>query len=116
MMNGFHNQPQPDMHPLQRTTGLSEAYLKLEGFLESAPSKESAASTSKALMAPATQLPESDWKEACITFGVLFTYLVVSSVALGFGISKLSQGLQQLSDYAYQQSIDPISTPTRWHW
>lgn len=115
-MNDFHNQPQSDMHTLPHTAGLSEAYLKLEGFLGCASSEDSAAPTPQYLMAPTAQLPESDWKEAFITFGVFFTYLVVSSVALGFGMSKLSQGLQQLSNYAYQQSIDPASTPTRGHW
>ncbi|MEL7068627.1 MAG: hypothetical protein AAGN15_08265 [Cyanobacteria bacterium J06581_3] len=100
---------------LQHATGLSEVYLKLEGFVESAPSKEATDFTPACFVDPKTQLPENTWKDAFITFSVIFGCLITSSVALGFGASRVSQGLQQLSEHIHQQATDPILTPTRWH-
>lgn len=57
-MNDFHNQRQSDMHTLQRTTGLSEAYLELEGFLECGPRKGEAAYTSNHLIETTIQLSD----------------------------------------------------------
>jgi len=115
-MSDFQHQRQSDMYTLQHMTGLSEAYLKLEGFLDEKPSENSAVSTLADSSVPTTQKSEQSWIETFVTFSMLFTYLVVISMALGFGVSKLSQGLQQLSNYVYQQSIDSAAAPTKWHW
>ena len=112
-MNTSHNQSQQKIRALQNTTGLSEVYLKLEGFVDSCPDKNTEALIPAYRVESATPFPESCWQEALVTVRVILSFLVTSSVALGFGVSRLSQGLQQLGDYVCHQSADSVAPPLK---
>ena len=98
-------------HP--STSHLSETYLRLEGFTEVAITPETTPATLSDVVDEATQLPAHGWQDTFITFGVIFTLLVTSSLTLGFGANRISLGLRYMTHQLNQQAVE-LGTPTSW--
>lgn len=116
-MNTPQNQPAlPRLGP--DTAHLSETYLQLEGFTNAPLTTHTEAADLAHIVTDAVastdSLSDHPWQEAFVTFGVIFTVLVTSSMVLGFGASKITEGLQQASHHVNRQALGEVGTPTGW--
>ncbi|MGD1897523.1 MAG: hypothetical protein ACFB16_11305 [Phormidesmis sp.] len=92
---------------------LSDTYLQLEGFTQPQPEAESRPLTMADVVHETPHLAKGTWQDTAIAFGVIFTVLITSSVALGYGASKLTSGIQQMARQMNQQT-ETITTATSW--
>ena len=96
------------------TAQLSETYLRLEGFTEVPIMPETTPVTLADVVDEEAQLPAQSWQDTFITFGVIFTLLVTSSLTLGFGANRISLGLRYVTHQLNQQQAVGLGTPTSW--
>ncbi|MEL7223736.1 MAG: hypothetical protein AAF810_04995 [Cyanobacteria bacterium P01_D01_bin.36] len=95
------------------TENLSPLYLRLEGFVENPPQAKKESANHKITIANPSHQQEDTWQDTVVTLSVMIVLLVGSSVALGVGASKLTEGLQNLTTYT-QQQVNRSTSPTSW--